>query len=204
MGVDWAYVQNTPFKLYKHDTKQGGVQTSFIAHWPEGIDREPGSIVDKSAGSLYDIMPTCLELASARYPDVYDGHAIHPLDGQSLVPVLKGKEFQDRRDIFIEHEGNGMLRRGDYKVVRQFGEPWQLYDMADDRSENDNLASEGEHRERFVRMTGDFKKWADANHVIPGEQTKVYMQIHGYRSHRREQALLEAAENAPKEGVIQG
>jgi hypothetical protein len=76
--------------------------------------------------------------------------------------------------------------------------------MADDRSEDHNLVTDGEHKARFVQMMHDFKTWANANHVLPGEQMKAYMRIHGYGSHRREQALLEASENASEDDVVQG
>ncbi len=204
IGQDWAYVQNTPFRLYKHHTTQGGVQTAFIAHWPDGIAREKGSTVDGSTGALHDIMPTCLELAGARYPTTHNGHAIHPLDGQSLVPVLAGDDFHDRRDVFMEHEGNGMLRRGDYKLVQQFGEPWQLYDMVKDRSESRDLARETEQRDRFVHMMRDYRSWADTSHVLPGARTTAYMRIHGYGTHSYREPFLHAAENAAEDEVVQG
>jgi|GEM_PF-7060324 len=36
-GQSWAYVENTPFRLYKHYNHEGGIASPLIAHWPSGI-----------------------------------------------------------------------------------------------------------------------------------------------------------------------
>jgi arylsulfatase A-like enzyme len=37
LGMNWATLNNTPFRRYKHFTHEGGVATPLIAHWPQGI-----------------------------------------------------------------------------------------------------------------------------------------------------------------------
>ncbi len=46
-GSGWANLDNTPFRLYKHFTHEGGTATPFIAHWPNGI-RNAGAWVRAS------------------------------------------------------------------------------------------------------------------------------------------------------------
>ena len=41
-GVAWANMSNTPFRLYKHWTHEGGVSTPVIFHWPNGIGERGG------------------------------------------------------------------------------------------------------------------------------------------------------------------
>ena len=36
-GSAWANLGNTPFRLYKHFTHEGGICTPCIVHWPKGI-----------------------------------------------------------------------------------------------------------------------------------------------------------------------
>lgn len=206
VGESWAWVQNTPFQLYKHFTMQGGVQTPFIAHWPAGIARAPGSMVSESTGSLYDIMPTCLALAGADYPGDAPGQSLHPLDGQSLAPLLAGQDRTERRDIFIEHEGNAMLRRSNLKLVRQYGEAWQLYDMDRDRSELHDLAAEPAFREQFLEMVRSYEEWERENLVMSGAKMRVGMAVHGYplQGNRQRQAFLDALANAPEEEIVRG
>ena len=49
-GSAWANTSNTPLRLYKHYTFEGGISTPCIVHWPGGgvakniIRQEPGQI----------------------------------------------------------------------------------------------------------------------------------------------------------------
>ncbi len=38
-GSGWANLGNTPFRMYKHFTHEGGICTPFIAHWPRLLSR---------------------------------------------------------------------------------------------------------------------------------------------------------------------
>src|SRR5690606_358031 len=37
-GLNWATLQNTPFRYLKHYTEEDGISTPLIAHWSKGID----------------------------------------------------------------------------------------------------------------------------------------------------------------------
>jgi len=85
-------------------------------------------------------MATCVELAGAKYPKQFEGRAILPMEGKSLVPAFKNKAME-RDALFWEHEGNTAIRRGDWKLVRLGREgPWELYDLKTDRTELHNVA----------------------------------------------------------------
>ena len=45
-------------------------------------------------------------------------------------------------DLWWAHEGNRAIRVGDWKLVAAKDEPWELYDLATDRTETRNLAQE--------------------------------------------------------------
>jgi arylsulfatase len=204
-GECWAHLSNTPFRLYKHFTCQGGVQTPFIAHWPDGIPEDRKGSFEDWTGTLYDIMPTALELAGASYPSEHDGRSLHPLDGTSMAPVLRGDGGWSRPDIFIEHEGNQMVRSGPHKLVRQHTDPaWQLYDMEKDRSEMNDVAPE--MPERFVELAQAYSHWESKAHVIPWERGQRYMSYTGFQTHRTRfyKGYRDAMEEAGPEGVING
>ena len=62
--LPWAYLSNTPFRMYKHFMHEGGISTPFIVHWPAGMKEErKGTIEKESFGELIDIVPTCMEAA---------------------------------------------------------------------------------------------------------------------------------------------
>ena len=184
-GECWANLSNTPFRLYKHYTCQGGVQTPFLAHWPAGIPADQRGSFEHWTGTLYDIMPTALELAETTYPSHHQGEELHPLDGCSMVPVLQGEGGRDRPDIFIEHCGNQMIRSGSHKLVRQHSDPaWALYDMDQDRSEMHDLSEQ--MPERFVELARSYRHWEAQAHVIPWSQGQKYTVFRGFDNCRGE------------------
>ncbi|MGN0187939.1 MAG: arylsulfatase, partial [Candidatus Cryptobacteroides sp.] len=137
LGASWADAANTPFFLYKHHAHEGGCNTPLIISWPAAI-RESlrGSLRKDVYGHVTDIMPTVLEAARTDYPSTYDGRAIPPMEGISLMPLLSGGKIDGDRPIIVEHEGNKMLRKGKWKIVQEYKEEeWCLYDIVSDPTE---------------------------------------------------------------------
>ena len=124
-GSAWANASNTPFRMYKHYDHEGGIATPLIAYWPDGI-KDAGALRTQ-VGDIIDLMPTVAELGGATYPTQFNGHAIDPMEGRSLVPAFANKPI-DRPALFWEHEGNRAVRIGDLKLVSLEGKPWELYE----------------------------------------------------------------------------
>jgi arylsulfatase len=161
-GRGWANVSNTPFREYKHWVHEGGISTPLIAHWPKGINAQ--GELRKQPGHLIDIMATCVELAGAKYPDKVGDRAITPLEGKSLVPAFADKPIK-RDALFWEHEGNGAIRVGDWKLVAKHNQTWELYDLAADRVEANNLA--GKMPDKAAELTAAWDAWARRANVLP-------------------------------------
>lgn len=141
IGQCWAELTNTPFWLYKHHTSEGGIASPFIMSWPAGISKSLNGKILNEVAHVSDIMPTFLELAKGKYPAVYDGNKIQPVEGISIVPIASGKKVQRTKPIYFEHEGNRAMRKGKWKIVSNLNEPWQLYDMEKDRTELHDLSA---------------------------------------------------------------
>jgi arylsulfatase len=157
LGMNWATLANTPFRRYKHFTHEGGISTPFIAHWPEGIPAGRRGSLERQPGHVIDIMATAVDLAGAKYPAEYHGHAILPMEGVSLRPALEGKPLGRKQPIFWEHEGNKAVRDGKWKLVQKWRGPWELYDMEADRTElHDVIAA---HPAVAVRLQDAWKAW---------------------------------------------
>jgi arylsulfatase len=74
------------------------------------------------------------------------------------------------RILAWEHEGNRALCRGDMKLVAEYGKPWELYDLARDRSETKNLAAE---RPEIVReLSSAYDQWAKRSNVLPWDEVQ--------------------------------
>lgn len=82
------------------------------------------------------------------------------MQGTSLRPAFAGEELARPEPIFWEHEGNRAVREGRWKLVAKgpAGE-WELYDMAADRSETRNLATD--HPDEFARLAAAWEQWAE-------------------------------------------
>lgn len=98
----------------------------------------------KEAVSHVDLLPTLMALAG----DGDEGPVATPVEGRSLLPHLSGTGGHD--EVIGEYFGEGidtplfMIRRGFKKFLTAAGDPPQLYDLAADPEERDNLAGRAE------------------------------------------------------------
>ena len=156
-GIGWANASNTPFRLYKHWVHEGGISTPLIVHWPASV--AGGGTFIHEPGHIIDLMATAVEAAGATYPADKT-----PMAGKSLLPAFKQQTI-DRDAMYWEHEGNRAVRMGAWKLVARHDEPWELYNVEEDRSELNNLINQ--HTERAEEMIAAYNRWAAANQVVP-------------------------------------
>ena len=173
-GTAWANLSNTPFRLYKHWTHEGGISTPLILHWPQGIAQR--GEIRHTPGYLPDIMATVLDITGVPYPQSLDGRAILPLEGHSLKPAFEA-DLAQRPPMFWEHEGNSAVRIGRWKLVRQHPQDWELYDLVEDRTELHDLATR--HPERVADMARQYEAWAHRCGVLPRDQVVALMRSQG-------------------------
>ncbi|WP_027137449.1 arylsulfatase [Gaetbulibacter saemankumensis] len=171
-GEAWANASNTPYRLYKHWTHEGGIATPFIVHWPKGISEDKKGAIVNQYGFLPDVMATCLDLAQMEQPKEYNGNVITQHSGKSLKPLFSEYSGQIHTEpIFFEHEGNKAVRLGKYKLVQRWvrnKDNWELYDMEADRSETKNLINE--MPEKANEMKAMYDEWAARSNVLPYEE----------------------------------
>ena len=162
-GMSWAFVENTPFRLYKHYNHEGGISTPLIAHWPAGIGAK-GEMRTQPA-HLIDIMSTCAEVGGATYPKEFKGKPITPMEGRSLVGAFANQPIA-RDALYWEHEGNAAVRVGDMKLVRNGrNAAWELYDLKADRTELNDLAAT--HPDEVTNLAAKWEAWAIRAQVKP-------------------------------------
>ncbi|MDA1054213.1 MAG: arylsulfatase [Planctomycetota bacterium] len=157
VGPAWGWAQNTPFRRYKSWVHEGGISTPFIARWPGVV--KPDTMTDQVA-HLVDLMATCVDVTGSEYPRNYDGRDIFPLEGSSLAPVLRGETRVGHDSLYWEWSGNRAVRQGKWKLVwDKLVKEWELYDVAADRTETNDLAET--HPDRAKAMADDWFAWAD-------------------------------------------
>jgi arylsulfatase len=158
LGAGWSTAANTPFRLHKSWTHEGGISTPLIVHWPAGIkDR---NALRTQPGHVVDLVPTVMELAGASQPATIDGLAVPPMHGKSLVPVLKdAAAAPPHESLWFYHDGHRAIRVGDWKLVAKYQSPPELYQLAADRCETRDLAAE--HPEKIKELDAAFRQLAD-------------------------------------------
>lgn len=158
--ASWATVSNTPMKHYKQTQHEGGISSPLVIHWPKGI-RHPGTW-DREPAHLVDIMATCLEVGGGQYPG--DEH-IQPLQGLSLAPLLRGEERQQHEELYFVFNSCRALRQGEWKLVSFYGHRWELYNIAEDRFEQIDLA--GQYPGKVEAMAARWFELAEHRDLLP-------------------------------------
>jgi arylsulfatase len=161
-GSGWANAGCTPFRLYKHYAHEGGIGTPFIVHWPASMKRK--GEIDHRPAHLVDLMATFTDVAGAAYPQRYRDRDVLPLEGQSLLPVLRGERTEERTLCF-EHEGHRAVRAGRWKLVAIHKGAWELYDLQTDRNELIDLAAK--QPDRVKELAARYDAWAKRCGVEP-------------------------------------
>lgn len=145
-GPGWAQASSAPFRYFKSFATEGGIKVPLIV-------KMPGNTTNKGQWNhgfvhVTDVMPTILEIAGASYPEKFKENDIHPLIGESIMPVLKG-------DSVTVHTNDGFgwelfemkaYIKGNWKILRlpePFGTGnWELYNLKNDPAEATDLSAQ--------------------------------------------------------------
>ena len=179
LGPNWARAGNTPLRMFKGYTSQGGVRAPAFFHYPRALQ---AAVMNDSIITVKDVMPTLLELAGIEHPGAgtFQGREVIAMQGRSLVPVLTGARTTIREPgDFMGWElfGKQAIRRDDWKILFVPSIPerdarlpvmkpgqWQLYNLADDPAEMNDLAHS--EPEKLREMLALWEQYITENHFI--------------------------------------
>lgn len=124
---------NAPLRSGGVTCWEGGLRVVAFARWPGKI--QANSIIDTALWSP-DLMVTSAKLSGAPLPND------RVLDGKDMLPVLTGETRESpHQEFYFEYLKHAALRKGDWKIVRTGRDkPWQLYHLAKDLGESQDLA----------------------------------------------------------------
>jgi arylsulfatase A-like enzyme len=129
----------------KGSTDEGGVRSPLLVRWPGHI--KPGTKVPQIAGAI-DLLPTLAELAGVPHGEG------KPLDGVSLVPLLRGdgKPWPERL-LFSHWNGNVSVRAQRHRLDAM----GRLYDMTRDPGQQRDIAQDDP--QTATRLTEAVARW---------------------------------------------
>lgn len=169
--MGWAMVSNTPLRMYKINTHQGGHQVPFIVHWPEGL--ATAGEIRTQYQHITDLLPTLAELTGVAIPTAKDGLPLPDPAGASFADSLADATAPStHREQYYEMIGNRGFYRDGWSAVtlRQprtafSEESWELHHLAEDPSESRDLS--GDHPDKLAELVEAFDEAAWANQVYP-------------------------------------
>ncbi len=173
LGPGWSSCANTPFRRHKTWVHEGGIATSWIAHWPRGITSRRA--LREQPVHVIDVVPTVLELAGIEPAAEHAGKPAPPLQGRSFAACLTNPEAPPPHEtLWWCHDGHRAVRQGDWKLVAAKRKPWELYDLSRDRTELQDLAAA--HPARVKQLEQAWQAIAAENLRLAGLDGKLKQQ----------------------------
>jgi arylsulfatase len=172
--LGWAQAGNTPLKRYKQNTHAGGIRTSMMMRVPEAqLPDAARGVVCGGFQHVTDIVPTVLELVGVEMPAERRGIAQRPIDGRSMVEVLRDPSAgSSQRTQYFETLGHRAIWKDGWKAVafHQRGadfdtDRWELYHVDQDFSEAHDLAAT--HPDKLAELIEVWWAEAEKNLVLP-------------------------------------
>jgi arylsulfatase A-like enzyme len=187
MAVQWSWAFDTPFKWTKQVASHfGGTRQGLAISWPGHIKDVGG--IRSQFHHVIDIVPTILEATGINAPEVVNGIKQKPIEGISMAytfdqanakaPSKRDTQyFEMAANRAIYHDGwiatttppaaPWLLATGKLPDVNDY--KWELYNIAEDFSENDDLAAK--MPDKLKEMQALFLTEAAKYNVLPLDNT---------------------------------
>ncbi len=183
-GGLYRVTKQWPLRAGKGAYYEGGIREPMFVYWDGKIKAATKSDI---AVTNLDFYPTILEVAGIKKP------TDKILDGQSILPILKGGELKDRplfwhfpiyleggnietQDVKFRTRPGSAIRLGDWKLIQYFeNNDVELYNLKDDISEKNNLAKS--NTEKAEELLAILDKWrVETNAPVPTKLNPDYKQ----------------------------
>ena len=150
MGDNGYYIGDRGYadKWLMHDVS---IRVPLLIYDPRKLNTE-GKVLDQMVMNV-DVPPTILEYAGVKVPEKYQGN--------SLIPLVKGRDVKWRSSIFCEHlmieariPNSECIRTDDMKFIRYPKHPEyiELYDIKNDLWEEHNLATDPKYQDQILKF----------------------------------------------------
>jgi arylsulfatase len=171
----WAWAFNTPFKMFKRFSLEGGIaDMCIVAHAPT-----TGAVAGQVRHQYHhaiDVMPTVLDILGIEPPDTIHGIEQSRIDGVSMLGAIRDADAPSARTTqYYAMLGTRAIYHDGWKAVARHGaitghgniadDDWELYHVAEDRAECHDLAAE--HPDKVQELVDLWMAEALDNDVLP-------------------------------------
>jgi arylsulfatase A-like enzyme len=140
---------NLPLRGYKTQVLEGGIRVPFLIQW---VGHLPEGMVYALPVITLDIHPTAVAAAGGTIP------VEASLDGVDLLPFLTGEKSGAPHDrLFWRFGRQRAVRMGNWKLVMVPQREPQLFNLAKDISESNDLSSD--HPGRLKQLEAAYRAW---------------------------------------------
>jgi arylsulfatase A-like enzyme len=154
----------------KMDLLEGGIRVPYIVRWPAKVKR--GGVTAQHAITM-DWVATFLDVAGV------SPHPDYPLDGKSLLPVLKTPARTFKRELFWKmlFRNQKAMRSGDWKYLSVEGDEF-LFNLAKDERERANYGKReparlAGMRAKYLAWEESLPKHPDAAYSVPATKADL-------------------------------
>ena len=190
MAVPWAWAFDTPFKWVKQIASHfGGTRQGMAISWPGHINDVGG--IRTQFHHMIDIVPTILDAAGIKAPEMVDGIKQQPIEGVSMAYTFDkaNANAPSKRDTqyFEMFANRGIYHEGWYAATTPPAPPWllgtatlpevqdykwELYNITEDFSQNNDLAATNPEKLKelqavFVAEANKYQVFPLDNSVLP-------------------------------------
>lgn len=170
MATGWAWAFDTPFKWTKQVASFfGGTRQGMAISWPKHINDVGGTRAQFH--HIIDIVPTILEVAGILAPEYVDGIKQKPIEGVSMAYTFDSANAtapSHRQTQYFEMFGNRAIYHDGWMAATPPPQPpwlmgrakmpplneykWELYNIADDFSQNNDLSASNPDKLRELQQ----------------------------------------------------
>jgi arylsulfatase len=183
MATGWAWAFDTPFKWTKQVASFfGGTRQGMAISWPGHIKDVGG--IRTQFHHIIDVVPTILEAAGINAPEYVDGIKQKPIEGVSMAYTFDSANASapsQRKTQYFEMFGNRAIYHEGWIASTPPPQPpwlmgrakmpplndykWELYNIAEDYSQNTDLSAS--NPEKLRELQNLFMEEAKKYQVLP-------------------------------------
>jgi arylsulfatase len=184
MSAGWSWAFDTPFDWFKQNASRlGGINQNMVVSWPARI-KDKGSLREQFI-HVIDVVPTILEAAGIRAPEMVDGIKQAPIEGTSFLYTFDAKNAKApsrHKTQYFEMFGQWALYDEGWLLSTKVNRaPWQafgpanpdplnnqvfqLYDLTKDFSQAEDIAAK--HPRKVKELREKFIAEAKKHQVFP-------------------------------------